>query len=324
MSRKSKKLSHAPKPWKEFEQAVTAFLKSLLKDDPNAVVRFNPPKIDRDTKEKQQVDAWIDYRVGGHLPIKILISCKDHVRKIDVGGIRTFIQEIADSGASTGALYSQAGFTKGAVTKASAHGVGCFQLWHDRPADRPAIEIFRRYWCWDSVRLPIVEPGESGFSPKTWDEFFDFHVVLDGQEQTLGEYLEEALHKGKDLAVKQVNATKMFEFPEDFVCSIDLPDCPGRSTKITVECRWLRYQGKLCASLLNGSYCVGTGHFTGTVSMPLPVTYPPPASDWELLPSNLAKNSNVKSVLFTKNSNGLITEMKKRLAGRPMPVWIQP
>jgi hypothetical protein len=319
MGKKRKKLPAATKPWKEFERAVDTFLQTLLKADPNATVRFNPPKTDRDTHEKQQVDVWIDYVIGGHLPIKMLVSCKGRGRKIDVGGIRTFIQEIGDSGASTGAMYSANGFTGGAVKKAHAHGIGCFQLWRDRPADNPVIEIYRQYWCWDSVCMPIVEPGEAGFPPRTWDEFFSYPLIVNGSRQSLCEYLEEALRIGKANALEQMRTINAFEFPEDFKFTLDLADCPGHSTKITIECRWKRYRGKLRASLLNGSYCVNSGHFSGSISMPFPVTYPPPASDWELLSSNLAKDHNVKSIFFSHNSAGLIASLAKHLAGKPIP-----
>jgi hypothetical protein len=145
-------------------------------------------------------------------------------------------------------------------------------------------------------------------------------VALDGHEQSLAQYLEDALRKGKDLAVEQMKKSTGLAFPNDFTCKIDLEDCPGRSTKITVECRWKRYQGRLCASLLNGSYCVNTGHFAGTESVALPVTYPPPASDWEELSVNPPKASNVKSLLFTKNSAGLMAELRKHLAGKFLTV----
>jgi Restriction endonuclease len=314
-----KKRSSATSLWKEFERAVNTLLKSLLKDDPNAKVRFDPPKTDRDTKRKQQVDCWIDYKVWGHIPITILVSCKDRGRAIDVGEIRTFIQEIADAGASTGAMYSRSGFTKDAVAKASTHGIGCFQLWRNRPADQPIIELYRKYWCWDSVCTPIVQPGDAGFPPKTWDEFFNFSIILGGNELSIGDHLEEALRRGKEQAIEEAKKIAKFEFPNDFLCTIDLADSPSRSTRILVGCRWLRYRSKLSASLLNGSFCVSTGEFVGTESMAFPVTYPPPASDWEFLPTNPEKDSSVKTFLFTKKSAGLIAELKKSLAGKAIP-----
>ena len=106
---------------------------------------------------------------------------------------------------------------------------------------QPKIQLYRRYWCWDSVTVPVVKPGDAGFPPQTWDDFFDFRVALGGNEQTLPDRLEGALHKGKVIAIEKISGTTSAAFPEDFVCTLDLQDSPGRSTTITVECRWMRY-----------------------------------------------------------------------------------
>ena len=113
------------------------------------------------------------------------------------------IQEIGDSGASTGAIYSLAGFTKGAMKKAQARGIGCFQLWRDRPADHPVLQAFCCYWCWDAVTIPVIEPGESGFPPKTWDEFFDFEIEVEGKKQTIFPILRSRIICAKDRLIGQ-------------------------------------------------------------------------------------------------------------------------
>lgn len=316
--RNQKKAKKPIKPWKEFEKAVNKFLELLLRGDPNALVKFDPPKVDRDTKKKQQVDAWIDYKIGGHFPVKMLVSCKDHGRKLDVKEIRVFIQEIEDCGASTGAIYSRAGFTDGAVAKANARGIGCFQLWRDQPADLPVIQLYRRCWCCDSVMTPVVKPGDAGFSPKTWEELFDLRVTVDGPEQSLGDCLEDALQKGKTFVLDEMKRLGLTEFPDDFICTIDLRDSSDRSTTIMLACRWKRFHGKLSAAMLNGSFCVSNGEFVGTETAAFPTVYPPPPSDWEEVSGNLLKTPDVRSILLTRNSSSLVKLLRAELKDKPI------
>jgi hypothetical protein len=312
MKKKQKKLVKEIKPWRAFEQAVFAFLQLLLEYDPNATVRYNPPKIDRDTGKKQQVDAWIDYKIGGHLPVKMLISCKDHGRKLDVGDIRTFIQERDDSGATAGALYSRSGFTQDAVKKAQSRGIGCFQLWRDRPADSTVKEVYRWYWCCDSGALIDVDLGEIESPPKTWGEFFAYRIPKNGYDESVAECLQAAYQTGKERAIKEQAARPGISvFPDDFACRVDLEDSPGRTTKVTIICRWRRFQGKLSASLLNGSYCLETGEFAGTITgPPIHVTFPPPASDWQELSLN-PPPPRLKHFVFMKNSAGVIEMLRE-------------
>jgi hypothetical protein len=319
MKKKPRRSTNTRNPWKEFERSVSEFLQRLLGRDPNAIVRYDPPILDRDTKRKQQVDAWIDYKIGGHLPVKMLISCKNHGRKLDIGAIRTFIQERADSGASAGAIYSPNGFSKDAIAKANANGIGCFQLFRDRRADKPKIEVSRRYWCWDTIMLPTVRPGDAGLAARSWDELLDLRIAPNGVGQSVAEYVEEALRKEKDLASIRAKKAGLI-FPMDFVCTVDLQDSATRGTTITIECRWKRYQGKLSAAILNGSFCVSTGEFVGTESFPSPVTFPPPENDWEEIAENPMQSTlaaaGVKTFLFTKNSAGLMMEVRNRLVGQ--------
>ena len=61
------------KPSEQFEKDVWAFVKAL---DPSATVLFNHKVQDINTKTPRQVDAWINAKYGGHIPVAILVSCK--------------------------------------------------------------------------------------------------------------------------------------------------------------------------------------------------------------------------------------------------------
>ena len=105
------------KPGRKFEKAVYAFAKTL---DPAAEVLFDHNVIDRDTGESRQCDVWINAKFGGHWTQSIIVSCKDHRRKLHVGDIGTFCDEKRATGATMGVIYSRTGFSKPAIQKARA------------------------------------------------------------------------------------------------------------------------------------------------------------------------------------------------------------
>ena len=73
---------------KAFELAVQKFVAAL---DPNAEVIRDFKGVDRDTGSRQQMDVWVKSRaLGGHIPITVLISCKDYNRRLHAGDIRSF------------------------------------------------------------------------------------------------------------------------------------------------------------------------------------------------------------------------------------------
>jgi len=129
---------------KQFEKAVYAFVKAL---SPNSQVFFDHKVPDRDTGTFRQVDAWIETNYGGHIPLTILISCKDYIRKLDISHIGTFINEIHSTSASTGVIYSSSGFSENALKKAETNGVNCCQLFTGKIAPLPPKLIFHSYVC---------------------------------------------------------------------------------------------------------------------------------------------------------------------------------
>src|SRR5437870_2697652 len=97
------------KPGRKFEEAVYAFAKAL---DASAEVLFDHKVKDRDTGESRQCDVWINAKFGGHWPQSIIVSCKDHKRKLHSGDVGTFCDEKRSTNATMGVMYSRSGFTK--------------------------------------------------------------------------------------------------------------------------------------------------------------------------------------------------------------------
>jgi hypothetical protein len=140
----------------EFEEAVFRFAKTL---DLQAEILFNQSIRDRDTGEPRQCDVWINAKLGGHWPLSILISCKDHKRKLHSGDIGTFRDEVRSTGASTGVIYNRTGFSKPALRKAQASGYPCCRIYQNEPADIPSSICFDQFACHPQIRLAITKNG---------------------------------------------------------------------------------------------------------------------------------------------------------------------
>ena len=172
---------------KGFEHAVHAFAQSL---NPTAEVLFDHKVEDRDTKTLRQCDVWINTTIAGHWPLSVLVSCKDHTRKLHVGDIGAFVNEVNSTGASTGVIYSRYGFTKPAILKAKANGIACCRLFENKQADIPEAITFHQYTCNPYFRFSIDEnPDPARFH--TWNDIFDAEVDVEGRTRQIIDILEE-------------------------------------------------------------------------------------------------------------------------------------
>ena len=153
----------------DFERAVHAFVQTL---DPTAKVLFDHKVCDRDTGTFRQCDVWIEARFGRHLPMSILVSCKDHARKLDIGEIGTFCDEVRSTSATMGVIFSRAGFTKQALDKAKVNRLACCRLYQGEPADLPGIVWFDEFVCNQAISLRMLS-GLNGHDIRVWNDVFD-------------------------------------------------------------------------------------------------------------------------------------------------------
>lgn len=239
----------------EFEEAVFRFVKSL---DPHAEVLLNHSVPDRDTGEPRQCDVWINAKFGGHLPLSILVSCKDHKRKLHSGDIGTFRDEVRSTGASAGVIYSRAGFTEPALRKAQANGYPCCRIYQHEPADIPGAFYFEQFACSTQIGLDLIEliPDSTSI---TWGDIFSIKhkegTVLDLICKVIADAEENALGQTKNTA----------SFPTDWAMEIQLSDNKsGNTIKIRVFGHWKKYKARMEATLLDGSYCLTDKSFQGT------------------------------------------------------------
>jgi len=241
-----------------FEKAVHAFANTL---DPKAEVLFDHKVPDRDTGTPRQCDVWINAKFGGHWPLSILVSCKDHKKKLSVDDIGTFRDEIRSTGASTGVIYSKSGFTRPAIEKAKSSGIACCRLYENEPADMPNIIAFESYAFTPQVKIALVNKFDEPMI-KTWGDLFD--LMEDGIP--LVELIEFAY---LDAEKKSVEESKQFGKPYSWELTLRIvPDHWNNEIKIKVIGNWRKYHGKMEATLYNGSYSISNNSFRGTISGP--------------------------------------------------------
>lgn len=251
---------------KDFERAVASFVQKL---DPTAEVIFDHNVPDRDTGTPRQCDVWIEARFGGHIPMSILVSCKDHGRKLHIGDIGTFCDEVRSTGASMGIIYSRSGFTEEALKKAKVHGLACCRLYRGERADLPEMVWFNEFVCSQSISLAMLSDLK-GSGVEFWTDVFGL-TCRDGDAVVL-DAIMEAFIKGGQASVglhMQKPPTERASFPSDWRgdVRVDVIDIPV-PVDIRIAGRWKKYRAKNSATLLNGSYCLTNESFSGTQTGP--------------------------------------------------------
>lgn len=269
---------------RKFEEAVYAFAKTL---DGSAELLFDYKVKDRDTGQSRQCDVWINAKFAGHWPLSILVSCKDHKRKLNSGDVGAFCDEKRSTSASTGVIYSRSGFTKPAIKKAQANGVACCRLYDNEPADLPRSVWIEHFLCKPVIQLALLT-NLTGCQLKIWNDLFNLtdreseKTVLDLDAETFSADEKKNMSELDELLKQNV-----ISFPADWKSDLTL-NLPGFNQNLTLRVmgRWKTYRARSEATLLNGSYCVSNGSFRGTQSGPSIDTWSEhPGDAWEELQS---------------------------------------
>lgn len=251
---------------RQYEEAVHAFAKTL---DSAAEVLFNHSVTDRDTGTPRQCDVWINAKFGGHWPLSILVSCKDHRRKLHVGDIGTFLDEIRSTGASTGIIYSRKGYTKPAVDKAKANGVSCCRIYQNEPGDMPFAIWFDFFACTPTIQI-LTETDLRNTAYQTWNDLFDI-TILDNKIAL--DAIADAFSKGEEWSLsgyQKESSRKAGLFPSNWCAELKLREANrGKDINLSIIGRWRRYRSRVEAVILNGSYCVSNGSFKGELAGPV-------------------------------------------------------
>ncbi|MCT9109453.1 restriction endonuclease [Streptomyces mirabilis] len=100
--------------WQRYEQSVRTMLSTL---DPAAKVIHNEHVAGRLSGKKRQIDVLATGTVVGQ-EVTVAVECKRHGRPSTIQLVDQFIGKLLDIGADRGILYSYAGFTSSAVSRA--------------------------------------------------------------------------------------------------------------------------------------------------------------------------------------------------------------
>jgi hypothetical protein len=95
----------------------------------NTGVTVESPKFlpDRVTGEGREHDVVITFS-SAHHELLVGIECRDRSRRVTVNDVEAFISKCRDTGVHKEIIVAPRGFSKSAVAKAQANGVGCLSL----------------------------------------------------------------------------------------------------------------------------------------------------------------------------------------------------
>jgi len=258
------------KAGRDFEEAVFKFVAAL---DPSAQVLFDQKVPDRHTKTPRQVDVWINAKFGGHIPIAILVSCKEHGARLDIGDIGEFYAERESTGANMGVIYSSAGFTKPALEKARALGIQCCRLYRHQPSEIPEAIFLNYFSCFSRIQLTVEKPKDMK-EITTWDALFDTRLGNDGE--TVLHVIHREFREGEKKAIEQKPVNRLFPLPWE--THVSVPIAAKRVLAVAIRGSWRRFQARADAIRLNGSYCYQNSAFTGSQFSPAFDTWDPPGA----------------------------------------------
>ncbi|MHC4085545.1 MAG: restriction endonuclease [Planctomycetota bacterium] len=270
-----------PDASKQFEKDVWRFVKTL---DQTAEVLFDQKIADKDTGSLRQVDAWINAKLGGHIPVSILVSCKNHRRKLDITHIESFAAEVRATRASTGIIYSSSGFTKPAIKKAKSYGLPCCRLFRSEPGELPKSLVFWHYACYPRVRLNIPDTEVKKLMEKNIRDWSSLLRIRTTERNFLVDEVAQEFAKHEDWCIQQSRINTDCVVPQDWKveCTISSNEDPSLEFKLHLIGYWEIYRARLEYYILNGSYCYSNKSFVGSIVTPtLDTQGSHPGSGWE-------------------------------------------
>lgn len=297
---------------KQFEKDVWAFVRGL---DPSAEVLFDHTVPDRDTGTPRQVDAWVDAKFGGHLPISILISCKNHARKLNITHIDTFAAEVKATGASTGVIYSSSGFSGPALKKARAFGLACCRLFRNHNAEPPKSLVFWCYFCGSHLRVQILDEDIPQLTQRgitVWGALLSLRTSEGG---VLIDEIAEEFKKNEERSAKSASIV-----PDNWGCQyrVSSMDEPAFSFRIILMGWWEIFRARLESYFINGSYCYSNESFRGSIGSPLIDTWSnAPGPGWERIERDQVVTSPI-NMAIVRGSPDVRKLLDDAVANKPL------
>lgn len=288
-------------PWQDFERAVAVLCQALA---PDAKVTHDAKTLDVDIGSRRQRDVWIEALIGGHFPVKILVSCKRYARKVTVQQVDAFLGELGSSGANMGVIYSASGFTKDALAKAKARGISACVLLTNQPPPIPAVLLFDAYFL--DERIQLVATGLTG--AVDWKALLNADTTIEGETLPVHRALAAAF--ASDLPALQ-DAVGEKAMPVR-VNMVTLAEADGiEPVRVGVQSQWAIFRARTEAWLVNGSYNFTGEDFKGSIATPSIDTWSSdPGPGWEPIPEDEINGGNtIKFYRFLQDSRPAFAAM---------------
>lgn len=288
-------------PWQDFERAVAALCQALA---PDAKVTHDAKTFDVDIGSRRQRDVWIEALIGGHFPVKILVSCKRYARKVTVQQVDSFLGELGSSGANMGVIYSASGFTKDALAKAKARGISACVLLANQPPPIPAVLLFDAYFL--DERIQLVATGLAGTID--WKALLNANTLVDGEMLPVHRALAAAFASDFP-ALKESVGKKAIPVRVNMVT---LAEADGvEPVRVGVQSQWAIFRARTEAWLVNGSYNFTGEDFKGSITTPLIDTWSSdPGPGWEpIAEDEIGSGNTIKFYRFLQDGGPAFAAM---------------
>ena len=229
----------------------------------------------------RQRDAWIETTFGGHIPVKILVSCKYKTRKLSQQDVDAFIGELRSSAANKGVIYSFNGFSKGALSKAEKLGIACCLLFENGASPEiPGILGFSSYCFLESLQL--LASRKLPNARVDLGHLISLQIDYQGRRTPVSEILEFLYEeqRPKNIALKD-------GCPQPWCAELVItPKNGDEPLTLRLQTVWKAYRGRNDAYLVNGSYSFENGAFQGSISTPIVDSWGQhPGPGWEEIES---------------------------------------
>ena len=288
-------------PWQDLERAVAALCQALA---PDAKVTHDAKTFDVDIGSRRQRDVWIEALVGGHFPVKILVSCKRYARKVTVQQMDAFLGELGSSGANMGVIYSASGFTKNALVKAKARGISACVLLANQPPPLPAVLLFDAYFL--DERIQLVATGLTG--TVDWKALLNADTTIGGETLPVHRALATAF--ASDLpALQEAVGKKVMPVRLNMVTIVET-DCI-EPVRVGVQSQWAVFRARNEAWLVNGSYNFTGEDFKGSIATPsIDIWNADPGTGWESIAEDeISMGNTIKFYRFLQDSGPALAAM---------------
>jgi len=299
-----------PKEWKQFEEAVAVFLKAL---SPDSTVKHNIYEKDRHSGRRRQRDIIVETTLLNQFPIKILISCKRIMKKLNQNDIDTFLGNLHSSEAAFGMIYSYSGFTKYAIEKAENIGtICCCNLYENRPPEIPQVIIMSSYCCIPRISFEVHGDIDERSKLKTYNDLF-FQDIINAKGKKIIDVLSEKYHEAtEELRKKATDKPFLMDWKVPIGCFND----DFSNIELIYIISWEIYRGKIDAYLIKGSYIYGKNIFIGQQKSPdIDLHGLTPGPGWELIPRDKINTESTNMVVMLYPSDireGLLKSFRKR------------